>query len=139
MKVQIQNVGNSRELSLLLYFMSLFGSGLVFVGICATLAMVTEGMFTGIPAGICIIAAGIVVRRFPYIRYYRIMQYINFNRMKKEIEEKGLEPYIASSVKNALKIYSTALGKTAFNYIKSLNPEAAEIIISHEKQKKQKK
>lgn len=61
-----------------------------------------------------------------------------FKTWKKQIEDKGLIPAIQTDVQTALAVYNTFPGKNALEYIRTLNPAAADIISAQLAAKKEK-
>lgn len=51
-----------------------------------------------------------------------------FKTWKKQIEQKGLVPQIQASTQVAIQVYNTFPGTKALEYIRTLNPTAAQLI-----------
>ncbi len=96
---------------------SLFGSVFMFAGIGV--------LFSGeILGGIVAIAGGVGLN----IWGSNISANKQFKKWKKQVESKGLTSAIASSDHTAITVYNTYPCKKSLEYIRSLNPRAAQEI-----------
>lgn len=55
-----------------------------------------------------------------------------FKTWKKQIETSGYVPLMQNSIQTAIQIYNTYPGKKTLNYIRSINPQAADLIEEQE-------
>ena len=61
-----------------------------------------------------------------------------FKRWLKGAKEKNVDQIVSSSVNSAIEVYNIMPGKPMLNYIRTLNPQAAEIIEANSAAKKAK-
>ena len=97
------------------------------VSICGYIGVVcgVMVMFEGdIAAGILMLAVGIGLA----VWASKISQNKQFKTWKKQVEVKGLVPGVQSSVQTAIQVYNTNPSTKTLNYIRTLNPAAAENI-----------
>lgn len=105
--------------SILASLCSMLGAGCVMIGIAIGLtgeAEIIESVYVIIVGGLFLFLAAIISKN----KQFRVW--------KKKIERGGLVPIIQNDVSSAVQVYQTFPCKKSLKYIRSLNPQAADVI-----------
>ncbi len=133
MRISIPIVGNSKWsklISLLLYLVYFLGIAISLLGVSVLIETVLEGDLLSVLLSFVLIVAGFIIAQTPYVIYFVIARYVNYLRIKKEVKKRGLEPVVGTSIEVALQLYAKEPGRPLLRYIRTLNPKAAEMIIT---------
>ena len=103
--------------SILASLVSLFGTGFAMCG----LVILISGEIVG---GILCAAAGFAMSAYAIT----ISERKQFNTWKKQVEAKGVDQAIRADTEIALHAYNSYPGQRTLNYIRGLNPAAADLI-----------
>lgn len=96
---------------------SMFGYGIAVSGVLVT---ITEDVIGGIVMIVCGFALSFLASS--------ISESKKFSEWKKQIKKGGYTSVIQNSIQGAMQVYNTYPCKKALEYIRTLNPQAAELI-----------